>query len=77
MSFSAHLASEHFTVTPSDTDQPKTFYGLYIGVAGDVLVKDVNDVVCTYKVAAPGYLWIKGKAVMAATSATNIVGLLK
>lgn len=76
MSFGAHLASGHFDITKSDTDQPKTFYGLYIGTAGDVSVKSIDDVVCVYK-GVSGVLPVKGKAVMAATTAADIVGFLK
>lgn len=76
MSFGASIASGHFDIVTSDSDQPKTFYGLWVGVAGDVVVKDVDGVVCTYK-ATVGYIPIKGKAVMLATTATNIIGLSK
>jgi hypothetical protein len=76
MSFAAHLASGHFDVVKSDTDQPKTFYGLYVGTLGDVVVKSVDGVVCTYK-GVQGNLPVKGIAVMAATTAADIVGYLK
>lgn len=77
MSFGAHLASDHFPITPSDTDQSQTFYGLFIGGAGTVLVRSVTGVVCTYNAAASQYLNIKGTAVMAASTATGIIGLSK
>lgn len=76
MSFGAHLASGHFAIVKSDTDQPKTFYGLYVGVVGDVTVKDVEGVICEYK-GVQGVLPVKGVAVMQATTATDIVGFLK
>lgn len=76
MSFGSHLASGHFSVVKSDSPQPRTFYGLYIGTAGDVYVTDVDGITCLYR-NAYGYLAIKGTSVLLATTATDIVGMLK
>ncbi len=76
MSFGAHVGSGHFTVTKSDSAQPSTFYGLYVGTAGDLSVTDVDGVTCVYK-GALGYIAIKGTHVLDATTAADIVGIKK
>lgn len=76
MSFAAHLGSGHFAIAKSDSTQPTTFYGLYVGTAGDLLVTDVNGITCTYKNAS-GYIAIKGTHVLLASTAADIVGILK
>jgi len=76
MSFGAHVGSGHFTIAKSDSPQPQTFYGLYVGTVGDVYVTDVDGVTCVYK-GAFGYLAIKGTHVLNATTAADIVGIKK
>lgn len=76
MSFAAHLGSGHFPITTSDSPQPTTFYGLYVGVLGDLVVTDVDGVTCLYK-GVVGFLPIKGTHVTLATTATDIIGFKK
>ncbi len=76
MSFAAHLGSGHFAITKSDSPQLQTFYGLYVGTLGDLLVTDVDGITCTYK-GAVGYVAIKGTHVLLASTAADIVGIKK
>jgi len=67
----------HKAVTPSDsTDLTKVATkGLFVGTAGDVVVKGTDGVSATYKALSGQYIWGQFSRVMAATTATNIVAL--
>lgn len=66
-------------VTPSDaTVYQPAIRQLYVGTGGDVVLKDINDNVVTFKNVSDGsyigpcYI----KSVMQATTASNIVGFV-
>lgn len=70
-----HIFSRATPVVPSDTTIVG-FMSLYIGVAGDVVVvpSGQTDTV-TFKACPVGILPVSVSKVLAATAATNILGL--
>jgi|JFJP01.1.fsa_nt_gi hypothetical protein len=62
-------------VTKSDTDPVNAEIGLFIGGAGNVVVKGVDGVQATFACLAGSTITGKFQFVMAATTATNIVCL--
>ncbi len=64
-----------FVVTPSDTEFDKYPKALWVGVAGDLVIVDFEDNQRTLKNVVAG-VWhpITCKKVLAATTATDIVG---
>lgn len=70
------IATKARAVTKSDTAE-NAFTYLYVGGAGDiVVVTEGGDEVTLVGVPAGSYVWVRGKRVKAATTATNIVGFL-
>lgn len=69
-------ATNHFAITPANTDFAITPRAIYCGGAGNVEVRDQNNVDVIYAVAAGTYLMIRAKQVRTAgTTATGLVGL--
>lgn len=79
MADSTLIPANFADVTPSDTvPLPGRTIGLYVGVAGDVIVKGADGVQATLTVASAGsYLTGRFRMVMAATSASGIVAQLE
>jgi hypothetical protein len=62
-------------VTKSDATIIPVTRGLYVGVAGDVVVRTVNGDTVTFKAAPVGVLAVAVDQVRAATAATDILAL--
>jgi len=73
-----NVFTDGFSVTPSDaTVLPPTWGGLWVGGAGNVSVTTLDGTVLLFNgVAAGTWLRIVATKVRAATTATNIVGLV-
>lgn len=77
-------ADMHFAITKSDTvQQPYFARGIYVGVGGDISVEMKNPtttddyITLTYKNAQAGsILPISPRRILAATTATDLIGLL-
>lgn len=69
-------ATKHFNITPHDTNELATKpRGIYVGVAGDVVLTDEAGTDCTYKNAS-GVLPVRAVKVKATgTTATNLIGI--
>jgi len=69
-------ATKHFDITPHDSNELATKpRGIYVGVAGDVVLTDENGTDCTYKNAS-GVLPVRAvKVKSTGTSATNLIGI--
>lgn len=68
-------ANDYAAVTPSDSVDIQKFRALWVGVAGDVVVKSASGSVVTFK-NAEGILDVGGVRVNAtSTTATDIVAL--
>lgn len=66
-----------FAVTPSDATVIRTITGVWVGGAGNLVVEMLNGASATFTAVPAGTLVpIQVRKVMAATTATNIVGLL-
>lgn len=66
-----------FAITPSDTTA-LNLRGIYVGGAGDVALKSAGGTVVTFKAPPVGTILpveLNGGQVMAATSATLLIGL--
>ena len=70
------VAPEVTAVTPSDSSANEFTY-LYIGTGGDVVVipEGGSTSVTFANVADGSFLWVRTSKVMAATSASDILGL--
>jgi hypothetical protein len=76
-SFGSPVAMDGFAVTPADADLAVPARGLYVGGAGDVVIMTpLGTTLTLVGVVAGSILPIAAKQVRAATTATNIVGLL-
>lgn len=74
MSSLLNPATNFTLVTPSDTTVLQEFRGLYVGVTGDVVIKNRDGVAVTFTaVPAGSILPIQGTQVMAATGATGVI----
>ena len=62
-------------VVPSDSTVIPTTRGLYVGVAGNLVVRMANGASATFANVPVGIFPVQVDKVMAATAATNIVAL--
>lgn len=69
----SQIMTDGFAVTPSDTTIAG-FSALWIGVAGSVVITTVSGEVLTFLNYPVGWFPMSGVKVMAATSASSIVG---
>jgi hypothetical protein len=69
------IPERHAPVVKSDVTDIGVTIGLFVGTAGDVVVKDKLGNLATYKAGAGGYLIGKFTRVMASTTAADIVAL--
>lgn len=67
-------ARNHIAITPSDSTVIEVD-ALFVGGAGTVVAQDRDGTQVTYTVPAGGYVWTIVTKVMAASTATGIVGL--
>ena len=67
--------TRHFEITPADVDLDVIPRCIRVGGDGDLVIKDRDDVVITYSVLAGEMFVFMPKQVMAATTATGLVGL--
>ncbi len=68
-------ALRHFAITPSDTAKIEC-KRIFVGAAGNVVLKIGDDgTAITYAAAAGTYIDVSADYVMAATTATGLVGL--
>jgi len=67
-------ATNHFAITPADSDLAVTPRAIYCGSSGTVVIRDFGNVDVTYTVNAGTYLMIRAKQVRAASTATGLVG---
>lgn len=81
MTVQSNPSGEWVAVTPSDTVSIKSTgqicRAIYVGVAGDIVAVDANDVAVTFKGAAAGTIIpIRAKRINAtSTTATDLVAL--
>jgi len=68
-------ARNHFAITPSDSTVVNAD-ALFVGGAGTVVALDRDGTSATYTVPAGGYVLAYCSKVMAASTATGVVGLL-
>ena len=70
--------SSLFAVTPADSDLPAVARALYVGTGGDLvlLAKDDADPITLPNVPAGSFIPVRVKRVMAATTASGIVGII-
>lgn len=70
-------AQDAFAVTPADTDLAQPVRGIYVGGAGNVVVRTLqgNDVTFT-AVPVGSILQVAARQIRAASTATLMVGLL-
>ena len=71
----ALIPTKYFPITPSDTVPVNTGLGLYVGNEGNVVVAGVDGVQATFIASAGQYLSGRFHRVMAASTATGLVGL--
>ena len=66
-----------FEITPHDDENlPILPRAIYVGVAGDVVMRDKRGVTCIFKTMAVGEHPMRPKRILSTgTSATNIIGL--
>lgn len=80
MSFSTtpdSCARHAFAITPADNDLAQPARGLFVGGSGTIVATMVSGAVVTFSgVAAGSILPISVKRVAAASTATNILGLI-
>jgi hypothetical protein len=63
------------SITKSDT-ATNTFSYIYVGGTGDVVVETEDGQTVTFAAVPTGqYIWVRTGKVLAATTATNLVGL--
>jgi hypothetical protein len=71
-----HGFARAFAITPSDTDKLQQCEAIFVGGAGDVIVQMSGSTTSiTFTAPAGAILPIKAQRVMAATTATALVGL--
>jgi hypothetical protein len=68
-------ARNHVAIAAADVDIGP-FDAFYAGVAGTLVLTDVDGTVVTWTLPAGGYALVRGKRVAAASTATGIIGLL-
>ncbi|MCK9542480.1 MAG: hypothetical protein M0R03_10685 [Novosphingobium sp.] len=70
--------SSLFAITPADSDLPALVRALYVGTGGDLvlLAKDDSDPVTLADVPSGSFIPVRAKRVMAATTASGIVGIV-
>ena len=68
-------ATNHFAITPADTNLAVTPRAIYVGGDGNVVVRDQNDVDVTYAALAGSYIMIRAKQVRASSTATGLIGM--
>jgi len=68
-------SADYVTITPSDSVTLSGLKGIYVGVEGNLVVQGTSNVSVTFKVQAGQILPIAPVRVMAATTATSIIGL--
>ncbi len=78
MHLKSQIASDCYAITKSDTvDLPDRFCGFYVGGAGDVVVYTASGKTVTFSnVPAGAILPVSARRLMAATTATAVVGFL-
>jgi hypothetical protein len=76
MALNAQLATSAFAITPSDTTRINAS-AVYAGAAGTVIIEPVGNPgsAITFTVPAGGYVLCQCSRVMAASTATGLVGL--
>lgn len=74
--FRSFSANNYEAVTPSDSTVLTHFYGVYVGVTGDVALSNESGQSVVFK-AVPVGAWALGgnKVLSTGTTATNIVAL--
>jgi len=67
----------YVAITPADSDLAKRVRGFHVGVAGDVAIKSIDDVVVILKNCVSGgyYPYVCKQIRSTSTTATNIIGL--
>jgi hypothetical protein len=70
--------SSLFAVTPADSDLPALVRALYVGTGGTLvlLAKDDSTPVTLSNVPAGAFIPVRAKRVLAATTASGIVGII-
>lgn len=70
----SHAPNHHLSITASDdTSYNPPFAAIYAAGAGTLVIEDLYGVQATYTVPAGYLLVMRGKRVMAASSATGLV----
>lgn len=72
---SGNPATTFVPITPNDNTRIGMVAGIYCGGAGDLICKDADGNQATFKVGAGQVVPISPAIVMAATTASAIVGL--
>lgn len=73
-----YLATQAIAITPHDTNVQPRFSAIYVGVTGDIKVKDKSDNVTTLKGAVAGSIIPLADVQLiysTGTTATDLVGL--
>lgn len=74
--FLSRPATEHFAITPANTDLARQPRAIYVNVTGDVELMDLDGVTLTYLAVAAGtILPIAAKQIRTGTTAT-VFGLV-
>lgn len=69
------VARNHISITPSDSTAIEVD-GIFVGGAGTVVAQDLDGTQVTYTCAASAIIPCRITKVMAASTATGIVGLI-
>lgn len=75
MSFIQNLASGGFDITPSANDLPQTANGIRVGGSGSLVIETIDGSSLTLNSVVTGEtVPFKVRKVLAATTATNLIG---
>jgi hypothetical protein len=70
-------APDGFAITPANTDLASPVRCIYVGGAGDVVLRTIAGTVLTFVgVPAGSFMPVQADRVLPASTATNIVGLV-
>lgn len=74
MTFGTNVPGNAVAITKSDSTVVE-FFGIYVGVTGDVVIRGRNATTVTFKAVPAGVILpVYANRVMAATTATDLVG---
>lgn len=75
-SYLSGSGTDFYPITPADTPQPRWYRAIFVGTGGTVVLRNSEGTSVPFNVPDGGQLDIEILYVMAATTASDIVGIV-